>query len=232
MKISLSPQPHVSGPLLTKAPFLLQHQSRANESHLRTRPLLAGRKPVQTARYPPRAVEMDPEGLELNSRSRSPHFRRDLIRRMEITAGTKKEMEQAKRDRRQWVLEECLKRGMDLRCSFNTWPYKTRMYPAIKAITAAALEDWRWDRVTTRDVIRTLCWDRVRSYNRRNKSIDDRAKQPKKATTREDIPVKAPKTLTRTKIPHVPVQEAARPTNKQTRSVGKVIFPDCVFHIF
>lgn len=79
-------------------------------------------------------------------------------------------MEQTKRDRRGWVLEECLKRGMDLRQSFNNWPYETKMYPAIKAITAAAPLDWGWNRVTTRDVIRTLCWDRVRAFNRRTKS--------------------------------------------------------------
>jgi hypothetical protein len=32
-----------------------------------------------------------------------------------------------------------------------------------------APREWGWDRRVTCDVIRTLCWDRVRSQNRRNK---------------------------------------------------------------
>lgn len=79
----------------------------------------------------------------------------------------KAEAERVKRDRRQWVLEECIKKGMDLRATFNSYPYETKMYPTIKWITHTAPADWGWDRITTRDVVRTLCWDRVRTMNRR-----------------------------------------------------------------
>lgn len=45
------------------------------------------------------------------------------------------------------------------------------MYPAIKGITAAAPSSKTWDKMVTRDVIRTLCWDWVRSRNRRVKDV-------------------------------------------------------------
>lgn len=91
---------------------------------------------------------------------------------MGISDANKTIMEKIKREHRQWVLEECLKRGMDLRQNFASWPYETRMYPAIKSITAAAPAEWGWDRLVTRDIIRTLCWDRVRSKNRRAKETN------------------------------------------------------------
>lgn len=102
--------------------------------------------------------------LKVNSRQ----FRSDLNRRMGIRGiADKAEAERIKRDRRQWVLEECIKKGMDLRATFNSYPYETKMYPTIKWITHMAPADWGWDRITTRDVVRTLCWDRVRTMNRR-----------------------------------------------------------------
>lgn len=65
-------------------------------------------------------------------------FRRDLNRRMGIQTSDKKATERIKRDRRQWVLEECIRRGMDLRLNFGSYPYETKMYPAIKGITQGA----------------------------------------------------------------------------------------------
>lgn len=53
------------------------------------------------------------------------------------------------------------------------------MYPAIKVTTAAAPSDWGWNRTTTRDIIRTLCWDRVRSQNRRIRSTGRELKKSK-----------------------------------------------------
>lgn len=115
----------------------------------------------------------------------SPQFRHNLNVRMGIyDTSDKSESGKIKRDRRQWVLEECLKRGMDLRTKFQSYPYPTKMYPAIKSITSFAPKDWCWDRKTTEDVIRTLCWDRVRTMNRRAaKSLKLRQKKPGTALT-------------------------------------------------
>lgn len=156
---------------------------------------------TSTRSLPPRVTDggLDGSSAAFQSRVNSPDFRKDLTRRMRIVGGTKKEMEQIKRERRQWVLEECLKRCMDLRQSFNSWSYETRMYPAIKAITAAAPPDWGWDRTTTRDIIRTLCWDRVRSQNRRIRSTGREVKKRKpngNATpTPKDVPRPVPRAL-------------------------------------
>lgn len=100
----------------------------------------------------------------VDSAKDSGSFRRDLNRRMGVLGD-----ERRKRDCRAFVLEECIKRGMDLRQNFSAYAYETKMYPAIKGITAAAPSSWAWDKMVTRDVIRTLCWDRVRSRNRRVK---------------------------------------------------------------
>lgn len=155
---------------------------------------------------------------------------------------------------------------MDLWQRFHSWPYQTRMYPAIKVITAAAPADSEWTRVRTRDVIRTLCWDRVRSYNRGIRSVQTPAEinipkkpGPHKAVqdlaqnnlnakalpetdegqSDDDIqPLeRAPKTVSKRKIPAAPAYEPLRPTN--TRAVGlgpihtglskKTVFPiNCV----
>lgn len=101
-------------------------------------------------------------------KANSPEFRRELNRRMGISdILDKSEASRIKRDRRQWVLEECIRRGMDLRRSFNSYSYESKMYPAIKSITKSAPAQWGWDRSITKDVIRTLCWDRVRTVNQR-----------------------------------------------------------------
>lgn len=97
-------------------------------------------------------------------------FRADLNRRMGILNGDKAKEARDKRDQRRFVLEECLKRGLDLWSNFSTYPYETKMYPTIKWITTIAPPAWGWDRVIIRDIIRTLCWDRVRSMNRRYKA--------------------------------------------------------------
>lgn len=79
--------------------------------------------PISSMGYlPPRGTEEDPEipPVDFESKVNSPHFRHDLNLRMGIIRENKKVMEQLKRERRQWVLEECLKRGMDLRQSFNS----------------------------------------------------------------------------------------------------------------
>lgn len=90
---------------------------------------------------------------------------------MEV-AGDGEKQEKMKRDRRKFVLEECMKRGMDLRQNFNSYPYESKIYPAIKTIISATPPSWGWNREVTRDMIRTLCWGRVRTENRRNKEID------------------------------------------------------------
>ncbi|KAL0631701.1 hypothetical protein Q9L58_009445, partial [Maublancomyces gigas] len=56
---------------------------------------------------------------------------------------------------------------MDLRRNFSSYSYESKMYPAIKSITKSAPAQWGWDRSITKDIIRTLCWDRVRTVNRR-----------------------------------------------------------------
>lgn len=96
---------------------------------------------------------------------------------MNIFDADPKFVERNKRDRRVFVLEECLKRGMDLRQNFSAYSYETKMYPAIKHIESIAPPDWGWDRSVVRDVIRTLCWDRVRSKNRRGKPSSDENKK-------------------------------------------------------
>lgn len=101
-------------------------------------------------------------------KANSPEFRRELNRRMGISdIPDKSEASRTKRDRRLWVLEECIRRGMDLRRNFNSYSYESKMYPAIKSITKSAPAQWGWDRSITKDIIRTLCWDRVRTVNRR-----------------------------------------------------------------
>lgn len=127
----------------------------------------------------------------------SASFRRDLNRRMGIQTNDKKATERIKRDRRQWVLEECIRGGMDLRLNFSSYPYETKMYPAIKGITQGAPPEWGWDRMVTKDVIRTLCWDRVRSMNRRIRAANPEAVQTRPGPKRHKQPSSQPATTFR-----------------------------------
>lgn len=94
------------------------------------------------------------------------------------------EAEAVKRERREWVLEHCIQRGMDLRRHFKSYPMEPVMYPAIKAINLAAPPEWGFDRVIVSDIIRTLCWDRVRTINRRKRARERRARGEPAATPR------------------------------------------------
>ncbi|KAI5845147.1 hypothetical protein DFP73DRAFT_594286 [Morchella snyderi] len=106
--------------------------------------------------------------------------RDDLNKRMGIYAGgvDLKTANQIKRLRRQWVLEECIRKGLDLRAPFHSYSYQNKMYPAIKHITSLAPPEWGWDRDVTKDVIHTLCQDRVRSMNRRTDGLKGKPRGP------------------------------------------------------
>ncbi|KAH0605750.1 uncharacterized protein H6S33_011126 [Morchella sextelata] len=107
-------------------------------------------------------------GEELRPNSKA--FRRSLNIRMGVMIEGTDQIDRKKlRLRRQWVLEECLSKGIRLDTSFNSYAYETKMWPMIKWVAATAPRDWGWDRLLVKDVIRTMCWDRGR--NKRNREL-------------------------------------------------------------
>jgi hypothetical protein len=98
---------------------------------------------------------------------------------MNIYNPNKKIESRNKREWRRFVLDQCIKQDMYLKEPFNSYPYKTKMYPAIKYIADIAPPEWDWDKLTVRDIIRTICLDRIPTINRRDKNSDDNKKTDK-----------------------------------------------------
>lgn len=196
------PQPSRKRQAVVEQSSSADEESRARSTASpRKRPVLA--KEVNVENHTRRPNAIDPRSRERRAESPAPpssaenitrlpnddnlensdlkvdssHFRADLNRRMGILNHNKAKEARDKLDRRRFVLEECFKRGLNLRSNFSTYPYESKMYPTIKWITAIAPPAWGWDRVIARDIIRTLCWDRVRSINRRNRAENPEAAQ-------------------------------------------------------
>ncbi|RPB14501.1 hypothetical protein P167DRAFT_572232 [Morchella conica CCBAS932] len=137
-----------------------------------------------------------------NAKINTVQFRHQLYVKMGVVDPvTNKTDSKLLRARRQWVLEECLCRGMRLDCTFKSYPYETRMYPSIKAIHAISPKEWGWSREVVRDIIRVMCWDRVRNFRARdrasnpesippadpNRPVDRRTLRGKKKTTMSGV---------------------------------------------
>jgi hypothetical protein len=88
-----------------------------------------------------------------------------LNERMNIYNPNKKIESRNKREWRRSVLHQCIKQDMFSKEPLNSYPYETKMYPAIKYIADIAPPEWDWDRLTVRDIIRTICLDRVPTIN-------------------------------------------------------------------
>lgn len=116
-------------------------------------------------------VEDTPRPKDSSSTERldSSSFRRNLNIRMGVVGN-----EREKRERRRFVLDQCIRRDMNLRRNFNAYHYDEKMFPAIRGITKAAPAAWNWDRSVVKDIIRTLCFDRVRTMNRH---VKEKAKE-------------------------------------------------------
>lgn len=149
---------------------------------------------------------------------------------MGVIDGMGKISQQKKRARRSWVLEECIRRGMDLRTNFNAYDYELKMYPAIKGITQSAPLEWDWDRSVTRDVIRTLCWDRVRNENRRIKT-DSETKVTKPSKAAKPVAVTNPthaklsNSKPKHRTHHVSDEEEVLPPPRPPKTISRAPIP-------
>ncbi|KAH0603576.1 uncharacterized protein H6S33_007898 [Morchella sextelata] len=114
-----------------------------------------------------------------NAKINTVQFRHQLYVKMGVVDPvTNKTDSKLLRARRQWVLEECLGRGMRLDCTFKSYPYETKMYPSIKTIHAISPKEWGWNREVVRDIIRIMCWDRVRNFRARDRALNPESIPP------------------------------------------------------
>lgn len=150
--------------------FLLEHLEDEDVEQLtpRNRPIshsaALSSSDNNTTQRPAKPAKLDPQALlaenprhhsvspyrkrpgpKKQAKSNNPDFRKELNRRMNVFDTDPKIVERNKRDYRAFVLEECLKRGMDLRQNFSAYSYETKMYPAIKHIESIAQPNWGWD---------------------------------------------------------------------------------------